>query len=193
MPKSFQFPKVDLKTGWELWILCLREFRITEKNGTTKAAPIPPFRMFIDGQLPKKIKYEFQLAWRPIFTFLEKSGKFSELDSKKYTLTATEINFKYEKCITYLREKVSYCFNSNDCLKWHTARWSKKVFPSSVHRFCTDEDELANFKNGVYTPQRIVRDVGFERNRKRKKESLIRRRDYTGSRRPTCKSNEGLM
>ena len=91
--------------------------------------------MFIDGQLPKKIKYEFQLAWRPIFTFLEKSGKFSELDSKKYTLTATKINLKYEECITYLREKVSYCFNSNDCLKWHTAMWSKKIFSSSVHRF----------------------------------------------------------
>ena len=82
---------------------------------------------------------------------------------------------------------------SNDCLKWHTATWSKKVFPSSVHRFGTDEDKLANFKNGVYTPQRIVRDVGFERNRKRKKETVIRRRDYTGSRRPTCKSTEGLM
>ena len=45
----------------------------------------------------------------------------------------------------------------------------------------------------MYTPQRIVRDVGFERNRKRKKETVIRRRVFTGSQMPTRKSSEGLM
>ena len=78
-------------------------------------------------------------------------------------------------------------------MKWHTATWSKKVLPSSVHRFGTEEDKLANFKNGLYTPLRIVRNIGFERNRKRKKETVVRRRVFTGSQRAPRQSTEGLM
>ena len=54
VPKSFQFPKVDLKTGWELWILGMREFRITEKMELPRQRPFHHFVCLLMGNFQRK-------------------------------------------------------------------------------------------------------------------------------------------
>ena len=89
------------------------------------------------------------------------------------------IEDRFNSAVDYLHENVTYYFSTHNCLKWHTATWSKKVQPNYINKHGTEADKLGNFHGGTCVPKRSTSEGRCTRNRQRKEILLVPRRTAT--------------
>ena len=107
---------------------------------------------------------QYYLSQGPIFKYMEKSEVLVNLGKNNYTLSATRIE-KYDSIVSYLRETVSYFSITKNPLLWKTSTWSKKIRPSVVCTYGTNNDKEKN-------PDYVCRRV-HTRKRKLKSNNLV--------------------
>jgi hypothetical protein len=64
---TFEKEEMHLDTAWKIWLYRLPANEMINANGTRCQAPIRPFRSIKLEMLPKAVKRDFQLHWRPVF------------------------------------------------------------------------------------------------------------------------------
>ena len=125
-----------MKEGLRLWL----RGQTTSRDCNTY---IRPFRRLTRGGLPGKVlQNKLRIQWAPIFRYLE-DGVSAALPRDTANMTVQEIGVYYDKCVEFLRERVSYCFarEKGGALAWSTATWANKIQRSSVLKYGTDADK----------------------------------------------------
>jgi hypothetical protein len=141
VPKAFKFPTgMHLDTAWKIWIYGLPVNETIDANGTRCQAPIRPFRSIKPEMLPKAVKQDFQLHWRPIFSMMEQAPGLNIREAG--VVDATYVTASFDSAKTYLKTRVSYVFEkerSNPDM-WEISTWSRKVQRSSILKDGTNAD-----------------------------------------------------
>ena len=164
VPKLFKIPSVNLKTAWRLWLTGYPIYNHRSGEGKILDCPIIPFRWFSPEQLPKKVRQEYLLAWKPIFTMVEKCDKFREYDGNNLIFKATEIEDSFKHVLHYLHNSVSYCFKNKRYINWKVSTWSKMTQPSMIDKCGTETEKLELLQDGIYVNRRAA---GMVHKRKR--------------------------
>jgi hypothetical protein len=133
-PKTFVLPpRMKLDTGWKIWCNGIPCYQITDDE-TGQAAPIRPFRAFKNEMLPKHIRQNFCLHWRPIFEVMEACPGLDPADEDSF-----------ERGIAFLKTRVEYVFRKRRAnpMQWELSTWSRHVRRSSIEKNGTDSDKAA--------------------------------------------------
>jgi hypothetical protein len=102
-----------------------------------------------------KIKYKVQL--KPIFSYLEENGAY-EVPRNTQQMTDREIKRIYNQCVNFLKDNVSYCFQSRRSAptNWGLGTWSLKTRRSTILKKGTEADKakvaLATNRNRARRP-----------------------------------------
>ena len=88
-------------------------------------------------------------------------------------MTQNDINNSFDKLISFLKSRVSYCFEAKDPLKWMISTWSVKVNRSSIEKFGKPEDIS---KLPEATSRNSARSANLKRKRKHSEHVLYPRR-----------------
>jgi hypothetical protein len=113
VPKAFKFPTgMHLDTAWKIWLYGLPANKMINANGTRCQAPIRPFCSIKLEMLPKAVKQDFQLHWRPVFSMMEQAPNLHirQVDVVDATYVATS----FETVKSYLKTRVSYIFQKRN-------------------------------------------------------------------------------
>ena len=167
VPSTFKFPtRVTLREGWYLWT----HGHVVSTNGHEK---VKPFRKINQQRLPsKKLKNIYKVNWKPLFNFLEQCPDLN-LPVDTRAMTQNDINNSFDKLISFLKSRVSYCFEAKDPLKWMISTWSVKVNRSSIEKFGKPEDIS---KLPEATSRNSARSANLKRKRKHSEHVLYPRR-----------------
>jgi hypothetical protein len=135
IPQDFRFPKVTLREGLRFWLQ-------GQTVSTDGSKVVKPFRQLKLPGLPGPIKDQYKLHWKPIFSYLEGNGAY-EVPRNTQQMTDGEIERIYDQCINFLKENVSYCFQSRRAnpTNWALGTWSIKTRRSSILKNGTEEDK----------------------------------------------------
>ena len=142
VPKTFVFPKVNRYAGWHFWLLGMPDHQEKQDNGTMAPHPIMPFRLFNHLLLPKAARNCLRINWQPMFKVMDEAIVGG--DSAPLQMTSEEVDGLYKSGTALLKIRASYCFANRKNHLWSVATWSKKVSPSFIRKFGTEEDQLAN-------------------------------------------------
>ena len=156
VPKTFEFPKATLKEGLRLW---LHGMTVSE-DGKLRVCP---FRRLQQSDFPTKaLKDTFKLQWKPIFTYLEEVLK--DLPRQTIGMTVTEIDSYYERCVEFLRNRVSYCFKGSATapLGWKLATWCNRTRYSTILKKGTELDKS-------FLPEAAVKNNPKQTTRRKRK------------------------
>ena len=140
VPRSFTFPKVNRYEGWKFWILGMPNYKEKAPDGTERAHPIMPFRLFDPKLMPNSAKSAYRINWLPIFSIMDSAV----VDSEEHEFTSHDVDRLFAEGTDILRTRASYCFeDSNKHRLWSVSTWSKKVSASFINKFGTQQDKLA--------------------------------------------------
>jgi len=143
VPKDFEFPTgLHLDTAWKIWICGLPANETIDKEGSRCQAPIRPIRALKLDMMPKKVKQNFQLHWRPIFSMMEQApGLIVRQDIRNVDAAYLTTSFVTAK--VYLKTRVSYVFMNRRANPdgWEISTWSRMVQRSSIMKHGTDDDK----------------------------------------------------
>ena len=141
VPKDFVFPKVNWYEGWKFWLLGIPEHHEEISKGVYRAHPIMPFRFFDVKLFPKIAKNALRVNWHPVFKIME--GAIPDDIGAPEDITLEQIEELFVEGTKLLQERASYCFKIQKHQLWNVSTWSKKVSPSQIMKFGTEEDKLA--------------------------------------------------
>ena len=127
---GYKFPKATLKEGLRLWL----QGATVSDDGVDV---VKPYRCITSTTLPRNLQNKFKLHWLPIFRFLETGN--SNIPDKNCSNSDFEIY--YNKCIQYLKSRVSYCFEKKGHRTWSTGTWSVRIQRSSIVKNGTEDDK----------------------------------------------------
>ena len=141
VPLDFVFPReTPLKIAWRMWLQGMEGNQTTSLSGSVRQAPVRPFRHLKLQMLPKNVKLEFTLHWRPILSLLQEAPG---LVIPRLSLVDDEfIESSFSLVYEYLKTRVSYIFQNERLqhINWAVSYWSKKVSRSSILKDGTEED-----------------------------------------------------
>jgi hypothetical protein len=141
VPKDFAFPTgVRLDTGWKMWLSGLPGYETVDSHGNQLHAPIRPIRKLKLDMLPPKLKKNFQLYWRPIFSMMEQAPG---IEIRETGIDAQYLQASFATGKEYLKTRVSYVFENQRQQHdgWEISTWSRKVARSSIMKHGTDQDK----------------------------------------------------
>jgi hypothetical protein len=136
VPKDFCFSKATLREGLRFWL----KGQTVSTDGT-KA--IKPFRLLKLVGLPSaQLKNIFKNQWKPIFSFLEENGAY-QVPRQSHLMTDVAIESIYDQCVNFLKENVSFCFQSRrtNATQWGVGTWSLKTRRSTILKHGTEADK----------------------------------------------------
>jgi hypothetical protein len=133
VPKDFKFPQeLNLTTGWRLWIMGMPSKRIR------------PFRLLKKESLPRHIRTQFLLHWKPIFDLMELAPDMDKESIRVNFPTAGAITESLQKGQSYLRtDRLSYVFENprKHQDSWALSTWSKHCQPSVILKNGSEKDK----------------------------------------------------
>ena len=141
VPSNFVFPKVTRYEGWKFWLLGMPDHHEKLTEGTTRSHPIMPFRYFDDKLLPKIPKNALRVNWWPVYKIMDEAITMDNLNPTD--ISSEQVDTWYRAGTDILKSRVSYCFSKTKHHLWTVSYWSKKVSPSQIRKFGTDDDKLA--------------------------------------------------
>jgi hypothetical protein len=99
-----------------------------------RAVPIRPFRDFKNDMLPKHIRRDFNLHWRPIFNLMDACPGL-HWDDPNY----------FDRGMEYLKTRVQYVFEKSKAnpTQWELSTWPKHVRHLSIVKHGTESDKAA--------------------------------------------------
>jgi hypothetical protein len=136
-PQHFALPpRMKLDTGWKNWCSGIPCYQVEMNNGVVdpRAAPIRPFCDFKNDIMPKHIRRDFNLHWRPIFNLMDAYPRLHRDDPNSF-----------DHGMEYLKIRVQYVFGKSKAnpTQWEQSTWPKHVRHSSIVKHGTESDKAA--------------------------------------------------
>jgi hypothetical protein len=115
-------------------------YETVDSHGNQLHAPIRPIRKLKLDMLPPKLKKNFQLYWRPIFSMMEQAPG---IKIRETGIDAQYLQASFATGKEYLKTRVSYVFENQRQQHdgWEISTWSRKVARSSIMKHGTDQDK----------------------------------------------------
>jgi hypothetical protein len=149
--QAFGFPKVTLREGLRIWLR-------GQSVSTDGAKVVKPFRKLTLPGLPgPSLKNKYKVQWKPIFSYMEENGAY-KVSRSTQQMTDGEIERIYDQCVNFLKDDVSYCFQSRQLTptNWGLETWSLKTRRSTILKKGTEADKakvvLATNQNQARRP-----------------------------------------
>ena len=106
VPKSFVFPKVTRRIGWQFWLLGMPDYQEKQADGTLLSHPIMPFHLLDPKMLPVKARNTLRVNWHPVYKIMD--GAF--LAEPPHHMTGEEVEKWFNEGSDILKSRASYCF-----------------------------------------------------------------------------------
>ena len=116
-----------------------------------------PTKLTLPGLPSPSLKNKYKMQWKPIFSYLEENGAY-EVPRNTQQMTDGEIERIYDQCVNFLKDNVSYCFQSRRSAptNWGLGTWSLKTRRSTILKKGTEADKakvaLATNRNRARRP-----------------------------------------
>jgi hypothetical protein len=155
---------------------------------TDGAKVVKPFRKLTLPGLPSpSLKNKYKVQWKPIFSYLEEDGAY-EVPRSTQQMADGEIKRIYGQCMTFLKDNVSYCFQSRRSAPtyWGFGTWWLKTRRSTILKKGTEVDKakvaLATNRNRARRPStRLGRQMAtnplYRYRQRQRVDRLIRNND----------------
>jgi hypothetical protein len=177
VPKTFMFPKPNVRDGLCLWLYGMTVSMGNELN-------VRSFQKLTTTGLPEKDwKNTYKTSWLPIFRFLEKAVE-RELPRDTTIMTDEAFQHYYDDYIACLKLRVPYCFvgKKKQPLTWGIATWSKRILRSEILKNGTEADK-------VYVGEGIARNKTRDGAKNKRRQG----RESTNLRHPTRRKRVLLL
>ena len=137
VPKTFVFPAMKMRVGWQCWLRGLPGNR-TQVKGRVAPASIIPFCRLKSNRLPLKASIAFRGTVAPIFVLMQQAPEFEKMEV--YSQADLDVNF--ERGMEFVKSRVSYIFENNQRWKNYTvSTFCKKIKVSSIQKFGSEMDK----------------------------------------------------
>jgi hypothetical protein len=99
-------------------------------------------KLTLPGLPSPSLKNKYEVQWKPIFSYLEENGAY-EVPRNTQQMTDGEIERIYDQCVNFLKDNVSYCFQSRRLTptNWGLGTWSLKTRRSTILKKGTEADK----------------------------------------------------
>jgi hypothetical protein len=142
---------VTLREGLRFWLR-------GQSVSIDGAKVVKPFRKLALPGLPSpSLKNKYKVQWKPIFSYLEENGAY-KVPRNTQQMMDGEIERIYDQCVNFLKDNVSYCFQSRRSAptNWGLGTWSLKTWRSTILKKGTEADKakvaLATNRNRARRP-----------------------------------------
>jgi len=132
VPSDFQMPSADLYSGWTRWLQGFPSYAILDGNGKQIDAPVRPFRLLKNGNLPRKLRRSYDNNWNPIMELMEK-----EVEDEIRTRHVHDMDFDffrstYDKALKGVREEYPEFASAKS--DWKVSTYCRKMKEINVLR-----------------------------------------------------------